>query len=72
MGDAFGLGDGNTDLSSTTGLSDAKVADATRDHGHHASDGPWPRNRTLIRVLLLIGAAVVIVGWLLTAANSPA
>jgi hypothetical protein len=72
MGDAFGLGDGNTDLSGAPGLSDAKVADATRDHGHHTSDGPWPRNSTLFRVLLLIAAALIVVGWLLSAANSPA
>jgi len=72
VSDAFGLGDGNTDLSGTAGLSDAKVADATRDHGHHTSDGPWPRNRTLIRVLFLVAAVAILVGWLLTAANPPA
>ena len=71
MGDAFGLGDGSTDLSGTPGLAEAKVAESTGTGRHRPSDGAWPRNSTLLRLLLVLAAAILVLGWILTMANGP-
>ena len=71
MSDAFGLGDGPRDLSTISAQAEAAVADARRPRSDRVGTGRWPGIGTVLRLLLAIGGAVVVLGWLLTAVNGP-
>lgn len=71
MSDAFGLGDGPRDLSTAQATADAAVADAQRPRPDRITTGRWPGIGIVLRVMLAIGGAVLLLGWLLTAINAP-
>ena len=67
MSDAFGLGDGINDLSGTTGLAESRVPRAS---GHQRDSSRWPAPGGVVRVIGVTLAAIVVLGWLLTAINA--
>ncbi|OGO59231.1 MAG: hypothetical protein A2V85_02515 [Chloroflexi bacterium RBG_16_72_14] len=67
MGEGFGLGDGQYDLSGTPGLADSRASDARQTHRDRLSIGRWPSAGTVVRVWLLAFLAIVVIAWTLTA-----
>ncbi|MEW6225778.1 MAG: hypothetical protein AB1627_14235 [Chloroflexota bacterium] len=67
MGDGFGLGDGQYDLSGTPGLADSRASDAQRSHRDRVDIGRWPTAGAVVRVALLVLIVVVVIGWVVTA-----
>jgi hypothetical protein len=70
MSEGFGLGDGSNDLSGTPGLADSTITEANRRNRGRTTAGRWPDVGTVLRVLLLAVGLIVVVGWVLTAANA--
>jgi hypothetical protein len=66
MSDSFGLGDGPRDLSNVGALAETHVADGRRTVPH-ADPGRWPGARMVVRVVLAAAAAIVVLGWVVTA-----
>jgi hypothetical protein len=69
MSEAFGLGDGNNDLSTVGAMAEAQVVASQRRQLHHADVRRWPRAHTVVRLVATLVVAVVLLGWILTAVN---
>ena len=70
MSDGFGGLEGWGNPNDSTGVADARVADARRSAQLGIDTGRWPEARPIARVVLLTIAAIVCGGWLLTLLNA--
>jgi hypothetical protein len=65
----LGQDDGGWSLYGVRATTEARVAEARRAGLGLLRNGRWPSAGTVARVVLVLIAAVVIMGWVLTAAN---
>ena len=64
-------GDGPRDLSNVGALADTHVAEGRRTVPR-AEPGRWPGARIVVRVLFAAAAAIVVLGWVVTAVRGAA
>ena len=65
----LGQDDGGWSLYGIRATTEARVAEARRAGLGLLRSGRWPSAGSVARVMLVLIAAVVIMGWILTAAN---